>query len=261
MNHMVRTQPLSAPKNKNDGSEDVASSTWLNQERESMHRKMLSAVSHDLKTPLASVIGSLEVMERMKDRLSPEKQKELFAVALQEAYRLDAFVTNILDMAKLETGAVKVQRENADCDVVVRQAISRMGRRLAQSTVEVKPESGKVLFTTDVMLLSRVLNLLLDNAVKYGGKAPIITVSFGEGASGPYIKVRDQGDGIPPDKIDTIFCKYTRISKQDNQIAGTGLGLAICREIMKLLGGSISAANNDGKGCIFTLWMPTASLV
>jgi two-component system sensor histidine kinase KdpD len=159
-------------------------------------------------------------------------------------------------MAKLENGAVKAQRENADCDVVIRQAISRMGRRLAQSTVQVVPESGKVSFMTDIVLLSRVLNLLLDNAVKYGGKAPVIRVSFGQSDTYAYIKICDEGDGIPPDKIDSIFCKYTRISKQDNQIAGTGLGLAICREIMKLLGGTISAVNNITKGSVFTLQIP-----
>jgi two-component system sensor histidine kinase KdpD len=223
-----------------------------------MHRKMLSAVSHDLKTPLASVIGSLEVLERMKDRLSPEKQKELLAVALQEAYRLDAFVTNILDMAKLENGAVKPQREKADCDIIVRQSIGRMGRRLAHSKVTVICEGEKVSFVTDIVLLGRVLNLLLDNAVKYGGENPVITISFGHDDRNAYIKVSDCGEGIPPERIDDVFCKYTRLSKQDTQTAGTGLGLAICKEIMKLLGGTLSAANNADKGSFFIMRMPLA---
>jgi len=251
MNHLARTKPLSDPKNREENS-----AAWLDTERENMHRQMLSAVSHDLKTPLASVIGSLEVMERMKDRLSPDKQKELLAVALQEAYRLDAFVTNILDMAKLENGAVKPQREKADCDTVIRQSLLKMGRRLIASTVQVKAESGAVTCETDTVLLGRVLNLLLDNAVKYGGDRPEITIIFGQTATEAYIKVCDEGEGIPPDKIDTIFWKYTRISKQDNQIAGTGLGLAISKAIINLLGGTISAANNPDKGSTFTLLFP-----
>lgn len=241
-----------------EANQNITAEAWLNQERESMHRKMLSAVSHDLKTPLASIIGSLEVMERMKDRLPPDKQKELQAVALQEAYRLDAFVTNILDMAKLENGAVRAQRENIDCDLVIKQAITKMGRRLTNSTVRVTPESGSVTLTSDGVLLSRVLALLLDNAVKYGGASPTIAVAFGRDGDQAYIKIADQGEGIPPGRIDEIFSKYTRLSMQDNQIAGTGLGLAICRAIMKILGGSIAAANNPDKGAVFTLRLPVA---
>jgi K+-sensing histidine kinase KdpD len=256
LNHVTKAALMP----QDDKKDNLDPAAWLNTERESMHRKMLSAVSHDLKTPLASVIGSLEVMERMKDRLSPEKQKELFAVALEEAYRLDAFVTNILDMAKLESGTVKPQRETMECDVIVRQAVARMGRRLSQSTVQVVP-ADKVSFVTDVVLLSRVLNLLLDNAVKYGGRKPVITITYGRAGGDAYISVADEGDGIPADKIDTIFCKYTRISKQDNQIAGTGLGLAICKEIMKLLGGAIRAGGNPtGKGSAFTLSVPIPTM-
>ncbi|MDR3449549.1 MAG: ATP-binding protein [Alphaproteobacteria bacterium] len=237
----------------------AANTAWLNQERESMHRKMLSAVSHDLKTPLASVIGSLEVMERMKDRLSPEKQRELFAVALQEAYRLDSFVTNILDMAKLESGSIKPQRENVVCAVMVRQAVARMGHRLAHSDVTMLDENPGLAFSSDAMLLARALNLLLDNAVKYGGEKPAITIAFGRAEEGAYISVSDEGEGVPADKVDSLFCKYTRIAKQDTQVAGTGLGLAICRAIMTVLGGTVSASANSPRGMVFTLKIPVAS--
>lgn len=225
----------------------------LDAEREHMHRQMLSSVSHDLKTPLASIIGSLEVYERMKDKLSVDKQQTLISVALQEAYRLDNFITNILDMAKLENGMVKVKPEKTDIGAMLRDCLTRLDNRLRDSNVHVVP-APLTEATTDPVLLSRAVCLVLDNAVKYSGLSPVIHIAFGkdENNSG-FISIRDNGRGIPDEQRETMFLKYTRFARGDQQNAGTGLGLGIGREIMRLLGGDMTVANHPTGGASFFL--------
>lgn len=242
------------PEEKRPEALDIAQS--MDKEREKMHRQMLSSVSHDLKTPLASIIGSLEIHEKLKEKLSSEKRETLIHTALQEASRLDSFITNILDMAKLETGLVKPRPETRQLDAVIRDCLTRLGNRLRQSAITVAGLSGPLEIHTDVTLLCRVLGLLLDNAVKYGGTPSVIEMEHGIFKEYCFIRVRDNGKGVPRSQMKLIFSKYTRFTKQDQQTAGTGLGLAICAEIMRLLGGSIEVANHPGGGAVFTLLLP-----
>ena len=229
----------------------------FNKERELMHRQMMSSVSHDLKTPLASIIGSLEIHDQMKDTLQPEKKQALLDMALQEAYRLDNFITNILDMAKLENGQVKVKNELCDIGELLPACTSQLASRLRNSDVKICPVSGILTATTDPTLLQRAIAILLDNAVKYGGVPSIITIEYGRGDFAQnFIKIRDHGPGVPESEREAIFCKYTRFVKQDTQNAGTGLGLSICREIMHLLEGGVTVDNHPGGGVVFTLQFP-----
>src|SRR5580704_8023351 len=116
--------PEATAQSRTDG---IAS---LDEHRERLHRQMLSSVSHDLKTPLASIIGSLEIYERMKDTLAAEKRHMLVETALQEAYRLDTFVTNILDMAKLEEGKLRLQYSTAQLRHMIEDCIAKLSMRL-----------------------------------------------------------------------------------------------------------------------------------
>lgn len=227
--------------------------TAFDRERERLHRQMLSSVSHDLKTPLASIIGSLEVFERMKDKLAEDKKIALIEVALQEAYRLDNFITNILDMAKLENGMVKAKREDSDVAGLVRDSLMRINNRLSGSIVHFNPE-GRLDVATDAVLLSRAICLVLDNAVKYGGKPPIIDIEIGKkNEQTAFISIQDNGSGILPDRQEVIFSKYTRFGKEDQQNAGTGLGLSIGRAIMQLLGGDLVLSATENGKTIFIL--------
>ncbi len=230
----------------------------FSRERERIHRQMMSSVSHDLKTPLASIIGSLEIHEQMQDRLPPEKRQVLLDTALQEAYRLDNFITNILDMAKLESHQVKVKRELCDIGALLQDCLTHLSLRLRESRVSVHAASGALTATTDPTLLQRAVLLLLDNAVRYGGMPSVIDIEYGRGDFGHcFITVRDHGAGVPESEREAIFSKYTRFVKEDTKNAGTGLGLAICREIMRLLEGSVSVGDCDGGGgAVFTLRFP-----
>lgn len=230
----------------------------FNTERVRMHRQLYSAISHDLKTPLASIIGALEIYERMKPRLTEEKQAELIVTALQEAHRLDNFITNILDMGRLENGMVTVRSETFDVGGMLRGCVSSFDNRMLGKRITISQLDGEFSIVSDHALLCRVITLLLDNSVKYGGKPPMIQLTYGIAPNGEcLIHVQDNGPGIPETHRESIFTKYTRFIKRDQQHAGTGLGLAIGREIMHLLGGTIAVADApDYSGAVFTLTLP-----
>lgn len=248
-----------AVENKQDGSIPLTENTALNKEREVIHRQMMSSVSHDLKTPLAGIIGSLEIHDQMKRTLTPEKKQVLLDTALQEAYRLDNFITNILDMAKLENRQVQAKKDLCDIGELLQTCITQMSLRLRDSDVSIIPISGRVAATTDPTLLLRAIGILLDNAVKYGGNPSAIAIEYGRRDFAMcFVRVRDHGRGIPESTMRAIFSKYTRFVRQDMQNAGTGLGLAICREIMLLLEGRVTVDNHPEGGAVFTLHFPVA---
>lgn len=236
---------------KNKGEAEVFAQT-----REQLHRQMLSAVSHDLKTPLATIIGALEVYERMNDRLSPEKKESLIRSALGEAYRLDNFITNILDMGKLEAGMITLKPEKLAMKSLVNDCLSRLGPRAKRHSIELHGDERGAPVTTDLMLFGRAVGLVLDNAIKHAGPEAVITVHYGTDDAGAYVQVRDNGRGIPPGKEEAIFSKYTRFANSDQQNAGTGLGLPICRLMMQALGGTVEGINRPEGGAEFTLRCP-----
>lgn len=222
-------------------------------EREQMHRQMLASVSHDLKTPLAAVIGSLEIHERMRHTLTPEKSDQLLATALSEAYRLDNFVSNILDMAKIETGHIKSRPEKCELSALVRDCVEKAGHRFKNSRVSFTAAPQPIPIETDPALLCRTIGLLLDNALKHGGAEARVNISATNEGGKIVIEVSDNGPGIPEDKLEAIFSKYTRFARADHQNAGTGLGLAIGRALTGLLQGTLTASNHAQGGARFII--------
>ncbi len=224
--------------------------------KEDLYRQILSSISHDLKTPLATIIGSLEVHNLLEHKLSEEKRKSLISSALSEAHRLDRFISNILDMARLESGAVAVSIAPTRLATVISDSISRLGPLKDKGTIRVHPQVEPVEVVTDSVLLGRVVMLLLENALKHTGIAPSIDIDYGVNDTEGHIHIRDRGPGIPPDKMRAIFSKYTRLSKRDQQVAGTGLGLAIARQILDLLNGRVEVANHPETGAVFSIYLP-----
>lgn len=211
---------------------------------------MLSAVSHDLKTPLASIIGSLEVYDKLKAKLSDEKKNVLLKTALDEAYRLDNFITNILDMSKLENKMVKIRKEPLHLKSVLHDCVTKLGYKTSGVKIDMKGDD--VMVNSDSNLLCRALYLVVENAIRHNNNPnPEIHIEVGGDEKRYFIRVEDNGPGIPEARIKDIFSKYSRISRQDHQNAGTGLGLAICRQIAIMLDGTITAANRPGGGAIF----------
>lgn len=244
-------------KKKNGGGSTLKQARF-EEERERIHRQMLSAVSHDLKTPLATMIGSLEVYERMKHLLPPEKSDLLLATALQEAYRLDNFVTNILDMAKLENGMVKLRYENSNISFILKDCIEKSSHRFKGTDIQLSPLDDDFAIHTDQAILCRSIGLLIDNAIKYGGDPVKVVLKATQKDGQALIQVVDNGSGIPEGKEEEIFSKYTRLSRGDHQNAGTGLGLPIARSLASMLNGSLFLSGKDKElgGAVFTLSIP-----
>lgn len=232
--------------------------------REYLHRQMLSSVSHDLKTPLATIIGSLEVMTMLYDKLSEEKRRSLIGSALTEAFRLDYFITNILDMAKFEADAVKPRFEAGKLSQMIQDSLTRLGPLKTRGEIQTRPDGSGDDIVTDTMLGSRAIGLVLHNAFKFGQRktpnaVPVIEIDYGiadaaDGTREGFVRIRDHGEGIPADKQAAVFDKYTRLQKTDQQQAGTGLGLTICQHIMRLLDGRIELSNHPEGGAVFTLY-------
>jgi len=230
--------------------------TRIREEREKLRSMLLSSVSHDLKTPLAGIIGSLSVHNTMGGRLTPERRDALLETALEEAHRLDSFITNILDMTRLESGKIEFHYEWHDVSSIIRQVVKRLQHRLRkyQLVVHSIPENIEVYM--DMVMTGQVLQNLLDNACKYTPPGTAIDITSRRNEEGLFIDVHDHGEGLPSDKLAHVFDKYARIQKEDSQVAGTGLGLAICKSVMEAQGGWITAANHPQGGAIFTICLP-----
>jgi two-component system sensor histidine kinase KdpD len=235
----------------------------IREEREKLRAMLLSSVSHDLKTPLASIIGSLSVHQRMRKsgKLTDEIADELTQTALDEAHRLEGFITNILDMTRLESGDITFSLEWVSHMQLIKEVQQRLKQRLMQHGLVVEELEANTEIYCDRMMTAQVLQNLLDNAAKYAPKGTEIRVSFQQAESAFSLLIHDLGDGIPEEKLVSIFDKYERLEKTDKVIAGTGLGLAICKAIMEKQGGTIEATNHKDGGALFTLNFPQYRIV
>jgi two-component system sensor histidine kinase KdpD len=231
-------------------------------EKESLRSALLASVTHDLKTPLSAVIGSLSSLRHMH-ALDDEARKKLVIMAHDEACRLNDFISNILHMTRLESGTIKLDKDWHNPATIVRRVARRLENRLQGPRLEVFAPSPPVQIHLDAMLIEQVLQNLLDNAVKYGKAESTISVHISMSDEGDgMLSVSNEGASIPTSKRKKLFDKFYRASKRDSAVAGTGLGLAICQAIMDIHGGTITvddarpdAANS---GVTFTLTFPDA---
>lgn len=230
--------------------------TRISEEREKLRVMLLSSVSHDLKTPLASIIGALSAYQTLGAKLKPEKHIELIEGSLEEARRLDSFITNILDMTRLETGNIKFRQEWCSLKPFMDDISKRMQHRLKQRPLHVQTPAMPVEAFMDTIMTGQVLQNLIDNACKYTPTGSAIDVTWVADSNGLLCHVRDYGDGIPENQFTHIFDKFARLHKKDSQTAGTGLGLAIARTVMESQGGWITVSNHPDGGAVFTLCLP-----
>jgi len=237
-------------------STDIKEETRVRDEREKLRTSLLSSVSHDLKTPLAAILGSLSVHRSMYDKLPETQRRELTDAALTEAQRLDSFITNILDLAKIESGAVKFKREWQSPEDLIGRVKKRMRMRFENHLLAVHSLASEVEVEMDPVISEQALMNVLDNAIKYTPAGSTIDVRMETTDDHFNIHVRDHGAGIPNDDHERIFDKYTRLQRQDHQVAGTGLGLALARAAMRGQGGDIRVATHPDGGSIFTLCWP-----
>jgi len=226
-------------------------------ETERLRAALLTSISHDLRTPLASILGTVSSLRSFPERYNKAEREELFATLQDEAERLNRFVANLLDMTRLESGAIELKLELIDAAEIIGSALQRAGNILAGHHVEVEIEPGLPMLRLDAVLFEQVLFNLLDNAAKYSPAGSRIDIRAQRDGELIEIEVVDEGPGIPPGDFERIFDKFYRVRAQDRRRAGTGLGLAICRGFVEALGGWIVARNRrDRSGAVLTIRMP-----
>ncbi len=229
-------------------------------ETERLRAALLTSVSHDLRTPLASIIGSLTSLRSYGSSYDDTTREALMATIQAEAERLNRFIGNLLDMTRLEAGAIELKPEPADLGEIVGTALQRAGKLLAEHRVEVDIGADLPLLSVDYLLLEQALFNLLDNAAKYAPPGSLVTIAARREGGMTAISVSDEGPGIPADDLERIFDKFYRVHRQDRQRAGTGLGLAVCRGFVAAMGGTIVATNRaDRRGAVFTIRLPAAT--
>lgn len=223
-------------------------------ESERLRTALLTSISHDLKTPLATILGSATSLTAEGAALEPRIEAELLGLIRDEAERLNRFIDNLLDMTRLEAGSLEPNRVATDFADAIGTALARAERILARHEVEVAIGSDLPLLQLDGVLLEHVLLNLLENAAKYAPSGSKIEISAERKDGLVRIVVRDEGPGIPAEDLERIFEKFYRVRRADRGPAGTGLGLAISRGFVEAMGGTIGAANRANRsGAVFTV--------
>lgn len=226
-------------------------------ETERLRSALLTSISHDLKTPLAAVLGAAGALRELADKLSPGEKADLLTTIIDESERLNRFIANLLDMTKLESGAVTPNVGLHDVGEIVGSALRRAGRILARHHVKLELAPDMPMLEVDAVLFEQVLFNLLDNAAKYAPPDTTIRIQSWRSGQSVCLRVLDEGSGIPSGELEHIFDKFYRAQKADQVRAGTGLGLAISRGFVEAMHGTIVAANRpDRSGAMFTISLP-----
>jgi two-component system sensor histidine kinase KdpD len=226
-------------------------------ETDRLRSALLTSISHDLKTPLASVLGAAGTLRDLSHALNQAEKADLLATVIDESERLNRFIANLLDMTKLESGAVVPNTALHDVGEIVGSSLRRAGKILARHHVELELAAGLPMLELDAVLFEQVLFNLLDNAAKYSPEGTTIRILSWRERDSVSLQVLDEGEGIPAADLERIFDKFHRAQKGDHVRAGTGLGLAISRGFVEAMQGTITAANRaDRSGAVFTIRLP-----
>jgi two-component system sensor histidine kinase KdpD len=226
-------------------------------ESDRLRSALLTSISHDLKTPLASVLGAASTMRDLASGLSESEKRDLLATVIDESERLNRFIANLLDMTKLESGAIVPNTARHDIGEIVGSALRRAGKILTHHKVSLDLAADLPMLELDAVLFEQVLFNLLDNAAKYAPADSTIAIRSLRDRDSISLQIIDEGDGIPPAELESVFDKFYRAQKGDHVRPGTGLGLAISRGFVEAMHGTISAANRtDRRGAVLTIKLP-----
>jgi len=233
---------------------DIAQSTTVQMESERLRNSLLSAISHDLRTPLSVLVGLADSMALTKPPPTGQ-QAEIATTMRSEAIRMTALVNNLLDMARLQSGEVRLNRQWCLLEEIVESSLRAVKNSLIHHKISVRLAENLPLLEIDAVLMERVFCNLLENAAKYTPENSEIEIGASTADNDVTVWVEDNGPGLPRGKEEEIFKKFER-GQKENATPGVGLGLAICRAIIEAHGGSIHAENKSTRGARFVFTLP-----
>jgi two-component system sensor histidine kinase KdpD len=242
---------------------EQANQARLLRETEKLQTALLNSISHDLRTPLVSIQGVLESLLEVErgGESSPQLDRvarvDLLENAREETARLNRLVGNLLDMTRLESGALKLRMEPVDLQDVIGSALAALNEPLGARPVKVELAENLPMLPMDFVLMEQVVVNLVENAVKYSPPgAPLEIAAFPQGED-VHVRIADRGAGFPPEDLERMFDKFYR-GTAAGQSKGTGLGLSICKGIVEAHGGRIWAENRSGGGAAITFSLPAS---
>ena len=226
-------------------------------EADRLRSALLTSISHDLKTPLAAILGAASTLRDYLDSMSQEDRVDLLSTVIDESERLNRFIANLLDMTKIESGAMEPNYALHYPGDIAGSALRRAEKILAHHKTVMTIPADLPMVRVDPVLFEQVFFNLLDNAAKYAPQGSSIRIDGWADGYNVMIQVSDEGPGIPPADVDRVFDTFYRVRKGDQVRAGTGLGLSICRGFVEAMGGTITAGNrSDRSGAVFTIRLP-----
>ena len=232
----------------------VAQRSGIEIESERLRNALLSALSHDLRTPLTAIAGLADTVALKSPALSPE-QAEMVGAIRVEALRTGALVHNLLDMARFEAGGVRLRREWQPIEEIVGTALQSVSSLLGEHRLELDLPAELPMVEVDAVLMERALGNLVENAAKYTPAGSTISISAHVAGEHMELSVCDDGPGLPEGPVEDLFARFVR-GRAASGVSGTGLGLAIVDAVVRAHGGRLRAANHEPTGACFTLVLP-----
>jgi two-component system sensor histidine kinase KdpD len=224
------------------------------EEADQLKTALLNAVSHDLRTPLASIIASAGSLQQTEVNWTDEERLGFAEAIEQQAQRLDRLVGNLLDLSRMESGSLKPEKGWYDLSALIGEVLGRLQAMLAQHAVSLDLPDDLPPVSLDYIEIDEVLTNLLENATKYTPPGTEITVSAREVGPEVLVEVADHGPGLPAEALKRIFDPFVRID--GSKARGTGLGLAVARGLIEAHSGRIWAENRPGGGAKFVFTLP-----
>ncbi len=240
---------------------DAAQSAQMRASTDRLRSSILSAISHDVRTPLTTLYGLADRLSTTRPPLSDSAHEAALAIR-DQARRLSSMVSNLLDMSRLQSGEIRLRKEWQPLEEVVGASIQALGAALQDHSLKVELQPDLPLLQFDAVLMERVFANLIENAAKYSPAGSTIRIVARVADDAVETDVCDEGEGFPPDRVDHVFELFAR-GVPESSIPGMGVGLAICQAILEAHGGRIRAFNrNEGGACVsFTLPRGTPPVV
>lgn len=221
--------------------------------------QFLSVASHELKTPLTSLLAMAQLLQRRigRDNSLLERDRRAVQVIAEQSARLNALITSMLDISRLELGQLSIEREPLDLRHLCQGVVADVQPTIERHSIDLQLPESPVVVMGDVLRLEQVIANLLQNAIKYSPSGGLITVWVTRHDGTAHVRVTDQGIGIPAEAQTQLFTRFYRADNVDpQQISGMGIGLYVIKEIVTMHNGTVSVESNEGAGSTFTVTLP-----